>query len=307
MAAPETAGADALEARLDRLEAKLDALLARGDAGRDLVDEAGPIIQSMGRAAVSRFAELEEKGYFTFGKHALRALDRVVASYGEAEMAAFADAAVHITDTLRDLTQPEVLATIDAAGRAAVEGGEPLSAWGAMRATRDPEVQRGLAIVFAVLRGLGRRRSDGQAPSPPRLPIPRATAGVGAGDQPPAALEPAPAAKVPARALAADDSREAAVEGGRFDHDGFLLDPDIWTTDLGGEIAAHLGVEMTEDHWRAVNWARNDWRSTGASPNVRRVATGSGLGTRALYALFPRQPGKTIARVAGIPKPVGCL
>lgn len=285
----------AIEARLDRLEGKIDTLLTRGEATRDLIDEAGPIIQSMGRAAVGRFAALEEKGYFTFGRHALGALDRVVAAYGEAEMAAFADAAVHITDTLRDLTQPDVLATIDAAGRAAAEGGEPLSAWGAMKATRDPEVQRGMAIVFAVLRGLGRRRGEGRIPPPaPRTPHADARP---AGPEPMAPADPPPVAA----------AREAAVEGGRFDPDGFLLDPGIWTPDLGGEIAAHLGVEMTDDHWQAVSWARADWQATGASPNVRRIATGSGLGTRALYTLFPRQPGKTIARIAGVPKPVGCL
>lgn len=296
---------DALEARLDRLEAKLDRLLDRGDATRDLMFEAGPIMQSMGRVAVSRFAEFEEKGYFAFGRQLVRALDRIVGAYGEDDMVAFADAAVHITDTLRDLTQPEVLATIDAAGRAATEGGEPMSAWQAMKATRDPEVQRGLAIVFAVLRGLG-RQGDGATTGRGPLPRPRtAPASPPASAQAPART-PAPAAEAPTCG-APSAPAEAAVEGGRFDRDGFLLDPGIWTRELGAQIAAHLGVDMTEHHWQAIDWARADWQETGASPNVRRVATGSGLGTRALYALFPRQPGKTIALIAGIPKPVGCL
>ncbi|MEZ4268573.1 MAG: TusE/DsrC/DsvC family sulfur relay protein [Myxococcota bacterium] len=31
------------------------------------------------------------------------------------------------------------------------------------------------------------------------------------------------------------------------------------------------------------------------------------MGTAALYQLFPRAPAKTVARIAGIPKPVGCI
>lgn len=285
-----------LDARLTAIEDRLDRLLAADAARRDLMAEIGPIAQSMSRAATARFADLDARGYFAFGRHLLAALDRVVGAYDEDDLARFADAAVRITDTVRNLTQPEVLDVLD---QATEDPDEPLSMWGAMKATRDPEVQRGLAVVFAVLRGLGREPDAAPAPRKARpQPAERPVT--------PTRLN-TPAEPPSAPPIAAPAERRAAVEGGRFDPDGFLLDPTIWTPELGAQIAAHLGLTLEDDHWRAVNWARRDYLATGASPNVRRVAHGSELGTRALYALFPQQPGKTIARVAGIPKPVGCL
>ena len=50
-----------------------------------------------------------------------------------------------------------------------------------------------------------------------------------------------------------------------------------------------------------------DYADTHASPNVRRFAKGSGVGTGAVYKLFPGTPGKKVAMIAGVPKPVGCV
>lgn len=316
---------DGIDARLDAIEGKLDRLLAVGEPTRDLIAEAGPILRSVSRVAVERLADYEGRGYFTFARQIGRAVDGVVRAYPEEDMARFADAAVHIAETVRTLTQPEVLDLIDATGEAAHGGGEPLSMWGALRATRDPEIQRGLALVFALLRGLGRARGGGPGAGPARAEVPAAVpAAVPAGmpsvmpsGMPSAAAAAAvmpsvtmPSAAAPACATPAAPSasaRRPAVEGGRFDADGFLLDPGIWTPALGDEIAAHLGVALTESHRAIIDYARADYLATGSSPNVSRVAHGAGVGVRAIYALFPRQPGKTIARVAGIPKPAGCL
>ena len=41
--------------------------------------------------------------------------------------------------------------------------------------------------------------------------------------------------------------------------------------------------------------------------NIRRITTGSGIPTKELYSLFPRAPAKTVARLAGVHKPVGCI
>ncbi|MEZ4432914.1 MAG: TusE/DsrC/DsvC family sulfur relay protein [bacterium] len=316
---------DGVDARLDAIEGKLDRLLAVGEPTRELIAEAGPILRSVSRVAVERLADYEGRGYFTFARELGRAVDGVVRAYAEEDMARFADAAVHIADTVRTLTQPEVLDLIDATGEAAHGGGEPLSMWGALRATRDPEIQQGLALVFALLRGLGRARGGGPGAGPARAEVPAAVpAAVPAGmpsvmpsGMPSAAAAAAvmpsvtmPSAAAPACATPAAPSasaRRPAVEGGRFDADGFLLDPGIWTPALGDEIAAHLGVALTESHRAIIEYARADYRATGSSPNVSRVAHGAGVGVRAIYALFPRQPGKTIARIAGIPKPAGCL
>ena len=70
---------------------------------------------------------------------------------------------------------------------------------------------------------------------------------------------------------------------------------------------AKVFVALGDEHWTVTQWARSDFAETGASPNVRRSGCGSGVGTQAMYRLFPPTPGKTCAMIAGVPKPVGCV
>ncbi len=69
-----------------------------------------------------------------------------------------------------------------------------------------------------------------------------------------------------------------------------------------------LGLgELNEAQWTVLEWARKKWEEKGAAPNIRRITTGMGIETRTLYQRFPKAPARTIAKIAGIPKPVGCL
>jgi len=96
-------------------------------------------------------------------------------------------------------------------------------------------------------------------------------------------------------------------EGHRFTQDGYLVDTTAWSPELAVKIAVGLNVELTDAHWAVLQWARDDYTSVGKSPNVRRIAVGSGLGTASIYQLFPGKPGIHVAMVAGIPKPAGCV
>ena len=96
--------------------------------------------------------------------------------------------------------------------------------------------------------------------------------------------------------------------GARFQADGTLLEPEKWSRDMAIALAATVGVtDMADDHWRVIEFARQEFADTGHSPNIRRLTEGSGIDTRRLYALFPQAPGRAVARVAGLPKPAGCI
>lgn len=97
------------------------------------------------------------------------------------------------------------------------------------------------------------------------------------------------------------------MPGVEFTTEGFLANAEQWTPDLATRVAAHLGVELTAEHWKLVEFAREEYQRTGASPNIRRLTTGSGISTKRIYQLFPRAPGKCTAMIAGLPKPVGCI
>jgi tRNA 2-thiouridine synthesizing protein E len=66
-------------------------------------------------------------------------------------------------------------------------------------------------------------------------------------------------------------------------------------------------VRLTEPHWAVIAAARADFEATRVSPNIRRLTQLTQLATKDLYALFPRAPARTIAKIAGLPKPAGCL
>ena len=69
-----------------------------------------------------------------------------------------------------------------------------------------------------------------------------------------------------------------------------------------------VGVaELTEAHWAVIDFARQEHAETGQAPNIRRLTAGAGVEIKALYALFPQAPGRAVSRVAGLPKPAGCL
>lgn len=89
--------------------------------------------------------------------------------------------------------------------------------------------------------------------------------------------------------------------------EGFLTDATQWTPDVGEAIADELGLRLTPEHWKVIGFCREDAAREGQPPGLRRISKLSGVGTKELYALFPKGPGKLAARVAGLPKPHGCV
>ena len=82
---------------------------------------------------------------------------------------------------------------------------------------------------------------------------------------------------------------------------------DEWTEDLGSALAAQIGVEMSQEHWKAIHFLRDDYPEHGETATLRRVATVGGIPTKQLVALFPKKPAKKMAYIAGLPKPRGCV
>ena len=92
------------------------------------------------------------------------------------------------------------------------------------------------------------------------------------------------------------------------DPEGFLLHPEEWTEELVPALAQRDGIDVVSDeHWLVIRFMREQWRATGSGPSVRALSKASGVSIKRLYELFPTGPAKTAARIAGIPKPRGCI
>jgi tRNA 2-thiouridine synthesizing protein E len=93
-----------------------------------------------------------------------------------------------------------------------------------------------------------------------------------------------------------------------LDAEGFFLKPEQWTPELAGEIARTAGLEqLTDRHWLVIDFMRNTYLETGSAPTIRTLGKLSGVPIKELYGLFPKGPAKLAARIAGIPKPRGCI
>jgi uncharacterized protein YjgD (DUF1641 family) len=162
------ATADDADARLARIEAQLEFLIAdarRRDAEleplRDLAAEVGVMSTPVLDALTERVATLDDRGYLRFVRSSAGVLDRVVTAFDEDDVEALGDNIVLILETLRDLTQPELMHLLQRTASAAQEqahvpaGGPPPSTLALLRELRDPEVRRGLGRMLDLLRRVG--------------------------------------------------------------------------------------------------------------------------------------------------------
>jgi TusE/DsrC/DsvC family sulfur relay protein len=100
------------------------------------------------------------------------------------------------------------------------------------------------------------------------------------------------------------------IEGRIFDvdGDGFLTDPNIWNEEVASLIARFDGIEeLNEKHWAIVSIIRKNWEEKGMAPMVRTICQETGIRLREIYELFPLGPARGACRVAGLPKPDGCV
>ena len=91
------------------------------------------------------------------------------------------------------------------------------------------------------------------------------------------------------------------------DDEGFMTVYDEWDDELAGQLAANIGIELTERHLDAIRFLREDYRAQGETATLRRVSTVGGIPTKELFELFPKKPAKKMAYIAGLPKPAGCV
>jgi len=98
------------------------------------------------------------------------------------------------------------------------------------------------------------------------------------------------------------------------DEEGYLVDLSDWTEEIALELAKSENLEMDDSRWEVVNFLREYYDEYQIAPAVRVLtkAIGKKLGkdkgnSKYLYELFPYGPGKQACKIAGLPKPTGCI
>jgi TusE/DsrC/DsvC family sulfur relay protein len=92
------------------------------------------------------------------------------------------------------------------------------------------------------------------------------------------------------------------------DSDGHMANRNDWDESLAKELAILEGInELNERHWVVLNFMRKEVETKGEAPSIRKLNKESGVSTKELYELFPGGPAKKAAKIAGLPKPKGCI
>jgi tRNA 2-thiouridine synthesizing protein E len=92
------------------------------------------------------------------------------------------------------------------------------------------------------------------------------------------------------------------------DDDGFLENPAIWNQEVAQDLATAEGIAgLSEDQWKVVNYLREYYLQFGMAPMIRKLCKETGFKLAQIYEMFPSGPAKGACKVAGLPKPTGCV
>ncbi len=98
------------------------------------------------------------------------------------------------------------------------------------------------------------------------------------------------------------------------DEEGYIMDISLWNRELAEQIARDENIDMTGDHWEVVNFLRSYYEEYQIAPAIRVLtkAIKKTLGpekgnSKYLYELYPYGPAKQACKIAGLPKPTGCI
>jgi tRNA 2-thiouridine synthesizing protein E len=94
----------------------------------------------------------------------------------------------------------------------------------------------------------------------------------------------------------------------QVDEDGFMEEPEVWNKEVALALASTEGVqELTENHWKVVNYLREYYAKFGVAPMIRKLCKETGYPLKEIYEMFPSGPAKGACKVAGLAKPTGCV
>jgi dissimilatory sulfite reductase related protein len=92
------------------------------------------------------------------------------------------------------------------------------------------------------------------------------------------------------------------------DEDGFIQNIGAWDRSVAADLARSEGVaELTEKHWIVVNFLREYYLKNKIAPLVRKLCKETHLKLQEIYELFPTGPAQGACKIAGLPKPTGCV
>ncbi len=90
--------------------------------------------------------------------------------------------------------------------------------------------------------------------------------------------------------------------------DGFLLEMSSWSREVAEELARKNDLgPLTDDHWKIIEYVKNFYKKVGEGPAIVKIAKHTGFDSKYICKLFPCGIARGAYRLAGLPRPSGCL
>lgn len=143
--------------RLLRNTRNLEQLLGQVESLAELGQDLSPLSQEAVLTLMQRLDEMERRGYFTFLAGGWQVMDNIVTHFTQEEVAQLGENIVLILQTVKEMTQPEIMQFMRRTVSAAREedSAEIPSLFSLLRQLNDPAVRRGLARTMHVLKTVG--------------------------------------------------------------------------------------------------------------------------------------------------------
>lgn len=126
----------------------------------DLAKDAGPIVNEMIIDFSKKLHSLEEKGYFEFIRETGAIVDNVVTHFSGEDVRLLADNIVSIMETLKTITQPEMIHAISNAvqifNSVEQEDIPSYSLFGALREFNKPEMKKTIGFIIVFLKNISK-------------------------------------------------------------------------------------------------------------------------------------------------------
>lgn len=143
--------------RMMRNTSLILAMFDRLEAIMGVADEAELLGKQVFNFTVEELNRLERQGYFGFAREGWGILQRIVTEFSEGDVQALGDNIVTILTTIRNMTQPEIMALANNAIGAIQEDipeTTKVSIWTIVRELGDPKVRRGMVRMMNLLKAL---------------------------------------------------------------------------------------------------------------------------------------------------------
>jgi len=128
------------------------------ESTKDFLKDASPLIREYLIDFMAKMDEFDRKGYFEFVKESQNVFDRVVTSFGKEDVKALGDNVVTILNTIKHLTQPDMLHTVNNAinvyKQLDIEVSKDVSLYKLFKELNTPEVKRGIAFAIQFLKNI---------------------------------------------------------------------------------------------------------------------------------------------------------